>query len=204
MQFINSEERYGAAPIILHWLTVILVVVAWTLGMFGDDIPRGEWRNLARFIHVSAGLLVVALLVARLALQFVSPPPPIEATPLGPWADRAGRIAHYALYALLAVVPIVGVMSLFGEGKPLPLFGLFEIPSPWPKDKAFTEQAEEIHEILANVLLSLAALHSVAALVHHWVFHDRTLTRMLPGDPATTATALSLSSSSSPRVPLWR
>ena len=122
--------------------------------------------------------------------------------------EREAAIAplrrHLTGVELLAVVPIVGVMSLFGEGKPLPLFGLFEIPSPWPKDKAFTEQAEEIHEILANVLLSLAALHSVAALVHHWVFHDRTLSRMLPGDPATTATALSPSSSSSPRVPLWR
>jgi cytochrome b561 len=204
MQFANSSERYGAAPMFLHWLTVILVVVTWTLGIFGDDIPRGEWRNLARFVHVSTGLLVVVLLVARLALRIASPPPPSEATPLGPWADRARRIAHYALYALLAVVPIVGVIALFGEGKPLPLFGLFEIPSPWPKDKAFTEQAEEIHEILANVLLSLAALHSMAALMHLWVFHDRTLNRMLPGRSATTTTPSGLAPSSSPHVPLWR
>ena len=100
MRFRNSPERYGAAPIFLHWLTVILVVVAWTLGIFGDDIPRGELRDFARFVHVSAGLLVVILLVGQLAWRIADPPPPTEVTPLGPWADRAGRLAHYALYAL--------------------------------------------------------------------------------------------------------
>jgi cytochrome b561 len=38
-----------------------------------------------------------------------------------------------------------------------------------------------IHEILANTLVILAALHAVAALIHHWVLRDRTLIRMLPG-----------------------
>ena len=192
MQLYNSLKRYGAGPMLLHWVTALLVVVAWTLGIFGDDIPRGETRNFARFVHVSAGLLVVGLLVVRLVWRFANPPPPSEATPLGPWADRAGIAAHYVLYALLAAVPIVGVVALFGEGKPLPLFGLFDVPSPWSKDKAFTELAEEIHETLANALLAVVALHAIAALTHHWVFGDRTLTRMLPGAAANTSRASNL------------
>jgi len=186
MQFYNSPKRYGVGPMFLHWLTALLVIVAWTLGIFGDDIPRGQMRDLSRFVHVSAGLIVIMVLVARLVWRIVNPPPPSEATPLGPWADRAGRLAHYALYALLAVVPIVGMVALFGEGKPLPFFGLFEVPSPWPEDKAFTERTEEIHETLANALLALAALHTIAALIHHWAFGDRTLTRMLPWVAANT------------------
>jgi cytochrome b561 len=90
MRFRNTPERYGAAPIFFHWATVILVVLAWTLGIFGDDIPRGEWRNLARFVHVSAGSFVFILLLARLAWRIANPPPPTEATPLGPWLDRTG------------------------------------------------------------------------------------------------------------------
>jgi len=38
-----------------------------------------------------------------------------------------------------------------------------------------------VHELLANALLILAALLASAALIHHYVFHDRTLARMLPG-----------------------
>jgi cytochrome b561 len=38
-----------------------------------------------------------------------------------------------------------------------------------------------VHELLANALLILAGLHACAALIHHYVFRDRTLVRMLPG-----------------------
>jgi len=63
----------------------------------------------------------------------------------------------------------------------LPIFGLFEIASPWAKDRAFAGSATEVHEVLANALVILAAGHAAAALVHHWTFRDRTLVRMLPG-----------------------
>lgn len=33
---------------------------------------------------------------------------------------------------------------------------------------------------LANALVILAAFHAAAALLHHWVFRNRTLVRMLP------------------------
>ena len=35
--------------------------------------------------------------------------------------------------------------------------------------------------MLANALVILAGLHAAAAIVHHWIFRDRTLVRMLPG-----------------------
>ena len=41
----NPIHRYGLAPRFLHWLTVILVLVAWTLGTFGDDLPKGAARE---------------------------------------------------------------------------------------------------------------------------------------------------------------
>jgi hypothetical protein len=34
--------------------------------------------------------------------------------------------------------------------------------------------------VTANALVVIAAFHAAAALLHHWVFGDRTLTRMLP------------------------
>jgi cytochrome b561 len=61
------------------------------------------------------------------------------------------------------------------------LFGLSQIPSPWLADRAFARSAKEVHEVLANALVILAGLHAAAALVHHWIFRDRTLVRMLPG-----------------------
>ena len=56
MQLTNSSNRYGAVPQFLHWMTVVLVAVAWALGTFGDDLPKGAARATGLFIHISAGL----------------------------------------------------------------------------------------------------------------------------------------------------
>jgi len=181
MQLRNSPMRYGAVPQILHWLVAVLVVVGWVLGTFGDELARGPARAAGLFVHISAGLAVIALMAMRLMWRVGDPPPPPERTPVGPWADHAARGVHYALYALLFAVPIAGIVAQFARGDALPIFGLFEIASPWPKDRAFASSAKEVHEVLANGLVILAAGHAAAALVHHWIFRDRTLVRMLPG-----------------------
>ena len=184
MQLFNSTKDYGAIPQALHWLTVILVALAWALGTFDDALPKGGPRDSGLFVHISAGIAILSLLVARVAWRAVDPAPPPEATEfgawMGKWMDHAARIAHFSLYVLLVAVPVVGVVLQFARGDALPLFGLSEIPSPWLKDRAFAHNVKEVHEILAHALVVLAAFHAAAALIHHWVFRDRTLVRMLP------------------------
>ncbi len=84
------------------------------------------------------------------------------------------------IYALLIAIPVVGIVTLFARGHALPFFGLLEIASPWPADRAFAHKITEVHELLANAMMSLTGLHAAAALVHHYVLRDRTLLRMLP------------------------
>ena len=185
MQALNRVSRYGIVPRLLHWMTVILVILAWTLGTFGDDLPKGDARATGLLVHISAGLLILVALIMRLAWRVADPPPPPEPNEFGRWlgafADPAARLAHYTLYALLIIVPIVGIMVQFARGDALPFFGMGEIPSPWIRDRTFTHTVKEIHEIAANALMIVATFHAAAALIHHFVFRDNTLTRMLLG-----------------------
>ena len=180
MNLQNSETHYGAVAQSLHWVTVLLVMTGWLLGTFGDELPEGPTRAAGLFVHIYAGLTVVAIVALRLLWRIGNPPPTPERTPLGDWADRAARFGHYALYALLIAVPITGIFVQFARGDALPIFGVFDIASPWSGDRAFARSVKEFHELLANALVILAALHTAAALVHHWLFRDRTLLRMLP------------------------
>lgn len=180
MRLRNSAEGYGAVSQMIHWITVALVILAWFLGQFDDIFPKGAARAASLFVHISAGLAVIGILVLRLLWRLADSPPPIEQTILGAWLDRSGRLAHYILYALLVAVPVSGIVLQFAEGDSLPLFGLTEIASPWARDRAFAHSVKEIHEVTANALVILAAFHAAAALVHHWVLRDRTLVRMLP------------------------
>src|SRR3954464_5386235 len=142
MQIYNSSKGYGAIPQAAHWLTVILVAAAWTLGIFGDELPKGAPRAAGLFVHISASLAVMVLLVVRLAWNRTTPPPAAEPTGLGEWADRLGRVVHYLLYGLLIAVPIAGIVVQFARGDALPIFGISEITSPWPRDRAFARNSK--------------------------------------------------------------
>lgn len=185
MQIFNSATRYGIIAQCLHWTAAVLVLLAWTLGILGDELPRGASQALGLYVHTTAGLLVIALTVLRLFWRMVDPSPPSERTYYGRWlfADWIGlgaKLAHLALFILLLAVPIAGIVLQFARGDSLSIFGVVDIASPWPRNRSFSETVKEVHELLAHTLLAIAGLHAAAALVHHWVFGDRTLVRMLP------------------------
>jgi cytochrome b561 len=181
MQLANTNNRYGALPQIIHWLTALFVIVGWLLGQFGDALPRGDGRAFGLLMHMTLGQCVAALLIIRLAWRLFNPPPPPEATPLGRLIVVAAKLSHFTLYALLFVVPFLGMIVQLKRGHDLPVFGLWDFTSPWPADRAVARSVLTVHYYLADTLLILAGIHASAALVHHWIWRDRTLARMLPG-----------------------
>ncbi|MGO4713757.1 cytochrome b [Bradyrhizobium sp. 2TAF24] len=180
---INDDTGYAPLPKLLHWITVVLVAAVWILGTWGDDLPDSV-QTQAWIVHMSAGLLILAVACVRIPWRVASQPPQSEPTRLGTWliewTDPAARVMHYCLYGLLVAVPVAGIVLQFMRGHDLPVFGLFQIPSPFVPDKATAHLVKEVHEVLANALVILALFHMTAAIVHHVVFRDGTLERMLP------------------------
>lgn len=169
-------SRYSAAAQTFHWLSALLVLLAWGLGVVGEELPKGGPREIGDFAHQMAGEAIVALLFLRLIWRWLRPPPraPHE-------AFRAlALIMHAALYALLLAAPLAGLVTLFAGGESLSLLGLYDFASPWARNREMKHYAEGVHETLAHALVLLAALHSAAALFHHFVLRDATLRRMLP------------------------
>lgn len=183
MQLMNSMSRYGAGPQIVHWLTALFVIVGWLLGQFGDYLPRGPIRAAGVFTHMTLGQCVFILLVVRFAWRLANPPPPAEFTPLGSVLVVAAKLSHFMLYALLFAVPLLGIIVQLKRGHSLPLLGLWQFQSPWPADRVMARSILHVHHFLANALLILAGIHAGAALIHHYVWRDRTLVRMLPHGP---------------------
>jgi cytochrome b561 len=181
MQLSNSVHRYGAFPQAFHWLTVLCVVVGWLIGQFIEIFPKGSPRSFALVTHMTLGQTVVVLLIARFIWRFVDPPPALEKTRWTRLSQTAARLSHYSLYALLILVPIAGTIVQLKRGHPVPVFAVTSFPSPWPADRAAARAVLGVHKWLANTLLILAGLHAAAALIHHYVWRDRTLARMLPG-----------------------
>lgn len=176
----NTQDRYGLIARSLHWLAAACILAAWGLGQGVDAFPKA-WEPGVVAWHGSFGLIVIAALLVRLGWRMLDPPPPALPDRLGPLAVRAAHATHWLLYALMLAAPVVGIVLQFARGQPLSLFGLAEIASPWPRDRAFARSVKEVHELLSNAILVLAGLHAAAALMHHYVLKDDTLRRMLPG-----------------------
>jgi cytochrome b561 len=179
MQLKNTSERYGAVAIGLHWITVLLVAVAWGLGQAMDLLPKDS-RPSGIAVHIAVGLIIFVAVLGRFAWRMGDPPPDAIRSPLGYWTDVMAIATHYGLYLLLAAAPILGVATWFARGQDLSVLGLFHIVTPLAQNRDLAHSLVEVHETLANAIVILAGLHASAALVHHYIFKDQTLLRMLP------------------------
>ena len=162
----------------LHWLAALCVLSAWTIGSIGDDLPKTA-EAAALTVHMGLGLIVVAITALRLAARMTRHPS-LDMGRFSPWLNYLATFIHWLLYVLLAAVPAVGIALQFARGKALSVFWILNVASPWPADRAFAHSLKEVHEVLANTLMIVAALHIAAALFHHFILRDGTLRRMLP------------------------
>lgn len=171
-----SSLIYDRRTIFLHWLTAAFVISLWALGQAIDWFPRGDPRVFARSTHVALGIALAIVLMTRLRWRFAGGAH-LPAAGLGP-LDKLATIAHWLLYALLIATIALGIANTWVRGDTI--FNLFKIPPFNANDKSLRETVEDWHELAANALLTVAFVHAAAALVHHFVWKDKVLQRMLP------------------------
>jgi cytochrome b561 len=178
MQEVSSTvTRYDRPTIWFHWAVALLVLVQWLLAEVIDWFPKGMPRIEARSVHISLGLFLGVLLVARgvwRATRGRVLPPAYRG-----WLQVSVKTVHYTLYVLLFAMVLVGIFLVWVRGDSF--FGLFTVPAFDPGNKALRENVEDLHGTIATVILILAGLHASASLIHHYLWHDNVLRRMLPG-----------------------
>ena len=89
------------------------------------------------------------------------------------------KAVHRALYARLIAMVLVGIFLVYARGDSF--FGFFTIPALDPNNKALRENVEELQGTIATIILVLSGLRATAGLIHHCLWRDGVLRRMLPG-----------------------
>lgn len=179
MNLKNTTDRYGSLSMGLHWLMFLLIVGVYSCIELREFYPKGsDPREALKSWHFTLGLTVFVLVWLRLVLRLAQPVPVIQ-PPLVAWQRYLSRALHWALYALMIGMPIAGWMILSAEGDVIPFYGL-QLPALIAENKATAEWIEEIHTTTGKVGYGLIGLHAAAALFHHYLVKDNTLSRMLP------------------------
>ncbi|MCW6512934.1 cytochrome b [Lichenifustis flavocetrariae] len=176
---MTSGTVYDPTTIALHWATAASVVILWIIGQTADWIPHGPANAAVWSVHVVLGFVLAAILTWRIMWRTSDGRrlPPADSGAL----QALAKLTHYLLYVFLLVVVVLGIVNAFVRG-----YNLFDLVSlPQVGDRAWRRPITHWHGLAANILLGLALFHAAAALVHHYLWRDAVLKRMLPGVPVT-------------------
>lgn len=175
----SPPARYSAVAQTLHWLTAILVLVAFVYGPGGSEQRvYSAARDFDRQLHETLGLMVFALVLVRVVWRLLGDRP--ANPPLPRWMERAAAWVQAALYLLLFAVPMTAIAGAWLEGHPLTLLGGVEVLPRLAESHELGATIADIHTWLGDAILWVAGLHAAAALWHHFVLKDGVLRSMLP------------------------
>ncbi|WP_068077071.1 cytochrome b [Novosphingobium lentum] len=177
----NPSTRYSTGAIVFHWLIALLIAVNFGLVWTVDSVSKAAGDKLVAN-HKAIGILVLLLTLGRIAWRLMNrPPEPIPGR--ARWETLLATTVHSLFYVLMIGLPFAGwaLHSLYSGGHPVSIFGLFDFPGlPFAQDKQGGEVAMNVHGLLADVLLVLAALHVAGALKHQFLDKDGEIWRMIP------------------------
>lgn len=171
--------KYATSLIVLHWLTLLLLILAYGTIQLRDFAQPGSWQGYAIAItHVTAGATVLLTMTLRLLLRIrkrtpkIIPPPPR-------WQTALSHLTHTCLYGLFIAIPGAALLSRYFYGGEWSLYGL-PMPHAEVENPQMWKGLIRWHTILAPLGYWLIGLHATAALVHHYLLRDNTLLRMMP------------------------
>lgn len=175
----DPASRYDGVSVALHWLTAVAVIGLFGLGFWMVDLDYYDaWYRRAPDLHRSIGLTLAALFVVRLGwMALRERPPPLASH--GVLEKRGARVVHVVLLVLLAMMFTSGYLISTAKGQGIDVFGVITVPAILTSEENLEDLAGVVHEWTAYGLVSLAALHAAAAVKHHVVDRDATLSRML-------------------------
>ncbi|MCU7878382.1 MAG: cytochrome b [Candidatus Thiodiazotropha sp. (ex Lucinoma borealis)] len=179
MRLANDRENYGLIAMLLHWLVALVIFGLFGLGLWMRDLGYYDaWYQLGPWWHKGIGVLLFIILVGRFIWRQFNQRPDHLSTHK-PYERRVGLLVHSLLYLLMFAVMISGYLISTADGRPLEVFDWFSIPATISGIDGQEDIAGKVHLYLAWSIIVLSALHTLAALKHHFLDHDRTLKRML-------------------------
>ncbi|MEL7090623.1 MAG: cytochrome b/b6 domain-containing protein [Pseudomonadota bacterium] len=195
MSLANTRNSYGTVAKSLHWLTALLILTLFPLGIIANEMPYDTSEQLADkawmfSLHKTVGVTLFFVAVARI-LWAVTQPKPGLLHPDRKAETLAAETVHWLLYGSLVVVPLSGWIHHAATTGFAPIWWPFGQNLPLvPKSETLAGVMAGAHWVLTKVLALSLILHIAGAMKHHVVDKDATLRRMWfggGGHPKTEA-----------------
>lgn len=176
---LRPTDRFGGFAQLLHWLTAILVLAAFSTGLGGpEQHVYSASRDFDRQLHETLGMAVFVLAIVRVIWMRLDSRPAQQA--VSRLLHIGAKSVQGLLYLLLFAVPMTAIAGAWLGNHPIILLGGVELPALFGDAHDLGQSIAEIHTWLGDAILWLAGLHAVAAIYHHVILQDQVLETMLP------------------------
>lgn len=175
----RMEPRYRPLAQTLHWLIALTVIGLLIVGLLLNyDVLPKSLRPTTAMLHMSFGLIILALMVLRVAVRLSGQAPPLPGS-VSPAIRMASGTTQILFYVLLFAMPVFGVLFVEAHGGKVPFFGLFDLPTLVSKSRTIHSDFAFLHFWGGITLLVLLVLH-VGGAIRHQMRGERILIRMMP------------------------
>ncbi|WP_159005565.1 cytochrome b [Bradyrhizobium sp. S69] len=176
---MTDRLQYGTTAKVFHWLIVALLFVQYPIGWLMPDLHRDMKPGVGMTLHISFGIVILALIVLRLVWRLTHPVAPESSLP--PWQRVATEGVHWLLYALVLATTITGWLFASFRGWSISLFFMMPLPMLSADNPTAGKTIDGWHQAMEWSLLVVIGIHVAAALAHLFIYRDRIMQRMLPG-----------------------
>jgi len=165
--------QYSKRMVIVHWLTLVLLIVTWYLGHELDEARHEAGATLAGYVmHALVGGTVLLLTILRLYFRSKDGTPPVMGDTL---LDKVAKGVHHGLYAVLVLLSASGIMTIMTSSVGNALLAGDATLLPKKFSGVF---AHDIHEWLVTALIVMVVVHVLGAIKHQFITKDGLMERM--------------------------
>ena len=179
MKVVTTNTPVYRAPMrILHWLMALCIAALFISGAIMVEFGKSDTLRPAFYsFHKSIGTLIVALVIIRLLVRWLSKVPPLPSG-IPRWERVAAHAGHALLYLMMIAVPLTGwaTSDIYGYG-----VKFFDIPLPklFPTlGEAAGMQMGLVHTVVTYAFLGLVSLHVLAIAKHRYLDRHCVMHRM--------------------------
>ncbi|WP_367105549.1 cytochrome b [uncultured Psychrobacter sp.] len=168
-----NVQKWSASSRLFHWISALLLLITWAMMFLYTNSDSRLYIDL----HKAFGISLLCWMIARVINRIITrAPPPV---PMPKWQQILSQLSHFGLYALLIAMPMAGLlMSVYG-GRPVDIFGLFEIPVFVTPDRSAARFYNDLHtDIIWPLIIAFTLVHISAALYHQFIRKDNLISRM--------------------------
>lgn len=175
----DTREKFSPLTIAFHWIVALTIISLLAVGLYMEDLPRGEFRSFLYGWHKVIGTTILMIASIRILWRW-SQGLPKAAGNYPDWQRKLANLVHVMLLIATVGMPLSGALMSYGGGHPVPILGLFNLQLPeGEKIKWMSSVGHVLHEYGGKLLIGIIALHVAGALKHHFQDRDGTLKRML-------------------------